>query len=66
MVGDLVTVYVGGWSKQLRDKCHNQAGVVTKIVDGPATNYPMFFVNFGFMEVEVAESRIRLLTEEKE
>tara|TARA_R110000824_G_scaffold68969_1_gene177819 strand:+ start:1038 stop:1256 length:219 start_codon:yes stop_codon:yes gene_type:complete len=66
MIGDLVTVFTGGWEKRLRDKCHNQAGVVTKIVDGPSKNYPMFIVNFGFAEIEVAGSRIRPLTEEIE
>ena len=66
MVGDSVTVYTGGWSKPRRDQCHNQAGIVTRIVDGPTKSYPMYYVNFGFGDVEVRESRIRPLTEEIE
>jgi len=66
MVGDLVTVYTGGWSKRRRNECNNQAGIVTKIVDGPVPNHPMYYVNFGFGDIEVTASRIRPLTEEIE
>ena len=66
MVGDLVTVYTGGWEKRLRDRYHKQAGIVTKIVDGPNPNHPMYYVNFGYGDVEVTESRIRVLTKEEE
>tara|TARA_R110002020_G_scaffold271667_2_gene486850 strand:- start:1144 stop:1362 length:219 start_codon:yes stop_codon:yes gene_type:complete len=64
MVGDLVTVFTGGWEKRIREKYHKQAGIVTKIVDGPSPSYPMYYVNFGYGDVEVTESRIRPLTEE--
>lgn len=66
MIGDLVTVYTGGWDKFMRAKCNNQAGIVTRIAVDPSHDYPMYYVNFGFAEVKVAAPRIRILTKNKE
>jgi len=65
MVGDLVTVYTGGWDKHLREQCHNQAGIVTKIVDDPTKSYLMYCINFGFGDIKVTESRIRPMIDKK-
>jgi len=66
-VGDLVTVWTGGWDKRMREQYEGRAGIITQITDGPLRNtYPAYWVNFGWGDVEVTESRLRPLTRQNE
>ena len=66
-VGDLVTVWTGGWDKRMREQYEGKAGIITRITDGPFRNkYPAYYINFGWGDIEVSENRLRPLTNEKE
>ncbi len=67
LIGDLVTVWTGGWEARLRKQYENRAGIITNIrVEMKYNAPPRYFVNFGTGVVEVAESRLRHLTRKKE
>lgn len=61
-VGDLVTVWTGGWEKRLEVLYEGRAGVITRIDDEYVTGYVLCRVDFGDGEVEVSHHRLRLLT----
>jgi len=63
-VGDLVTIWTGGWDKRMREQYEGCAGIITRIMSGPINN--TIHVDFGWGEIEVSETRIRPLTNEKE
>ena len=63
-VGDLITIKTIGWNKTQREKYENRAGIITKITDFRMGNYRKILVDFGDGEIEVSESRLRLLEED--
>lgn len=70
IIGDLVTVYTGGWEARLKRQYKNKAGIITHIANpdktGTYSPHLRYQVNFGWGDIEVAESRLRHLTQEKE
>jgi len=66
-VGDLVTIWTGGWDKHAQEKYEGRAGIIMRIASNSSKNAPtMCFINFGWGEVEISEKRLRLLTEQNE
>jgi hypothetical protein len=66
-VGDLVTVWTGGWDVKTREKYEGKAGIVTGIGITPFSgSYSRYHVNFGWGDVEILESRLRPLINEEE
>lgn len=65
-IGDLVTVWTGGWEKRMIDRYEGRAGIITYIVSpttaGLPDDYTSCCVEFGDGEIEVSITRIRLLT----
>ena len=64
MIGDLVIVWTGGWDKIMRSKYENRVGVVVSITK-ERDSYVFCGVNFGEGTVQIPESRLRLLPQEK-
>ena len=60
-IGDLVTVWTGGWDKRMRERYEGRAGIITRITDAPPSDMSCY-IEFGDGEIEVSISRIRPLT----
>ena len=62
MVGDLVTVWTGGWDVNMRSKYNNRVGVVVSITK---EHDKQVFCNVSFGEdiLRTSPSRLRLLTQ---
>jgi len=60
-VGDLVTVWTGGWDKRMRQLLEGRAGIITRIEHAQSPSYVKCYVNFGWGDIEISESRLRLL-----
>ncbi len=61
-IGDLVTVWTGGWDKRRREKYEGRAGIITFIKDDFMASHIKYIVNFGGEEVELDGRRLRLLS----
>ena len=61
-VGDLVTLWTGGWDKWMREKYEGRAGIITRIEVDRINSYLMCHINFGWGDIKIPQSRIRLLT----
>mgnify|MGYP004451161413 len=65
-VGDLVTVWTGGWDKRMRQLLEGRAGIITRIEHPEFPSYIKCYVNFGWGDIEISDSRLRLLAGEKD
>jgi hypothetical protein len=62
-VGDLVTVWTGGWDVKTREEYEGKAGIITRIGDiAFSGSHARHYVNFGWGDIEILESRLRPLT----
>ena len=65
-IGDLVTVWTGGWDRRMIERYEGRAGIITRIASPPTAGAPDDYTSccleFGDGEIEVSITRIRLLT----
>ena len=61
-VGDLVTIWTGGWDKWRREKYEGRAGIIVSIGNDTMTSHIKYVINFGGDEIELDGRRLRLLS----
>jgi len=65
-VGDLVTIWTGGWDKWRREKYDGRAGIIISIAVSEMASHIKYIINFGGDEIELDGRRLRRLSSSKE